>query len=134
MPQGVNIGDLGVFSGRVDKKVKVLRVDDKYVTYLIIDEDKKKYIYLEDFKKKFTKEGESKIEEKKEQKKEEKKKETKIKEISENKKTEKASKPLFSIVAIYFDENTGQREETEDLSIKNIIGYRLRNNKPPLCL
>ena len=44
MESKINIGDLGEFSGRTTKKVKVLRVDDKYVTYLILDENKKKCI------------------------------------------------------------------------------------------
>ena len=61
MSMEIKVGDIGIFSGRVDKKAKVLRVDDTYVSYLVIDENKKKYIYLADFKKRFKKEGEGEI-------------------------------------------------------------------------
>ena len=54
MGKDINIGDVGIFSGRNDKKVKITRINEKTVTFLIIDENKTKYIYTEDFKKKFT--------------------------------------------------------------------------------
>lgn len=122
MNKEINIGDLGVFSGRVDKKVKVIRVDEKYVTYLIIDENKKKYIYLEDFKKKFKKERDSVLE------KGESKIESKIKKIAEEKKAKNTSKPAYTIVGVINDKNTGKIEETEDLEKKGIEGYRIKKN------
>ena len=125
MNKEINIGDLGVFSGRVDKKVKVIRVDEKYVTYLIIDENKKKYIYLEDFKKKFKKEGDSILE------KGESKIESKIKKIAEQKKAKNTSKPIYTIVGVIYHKDKGDIEETEDLQKIGIKGYRIRYNKEP---
>ena len=133
MENKINIGDLGEFSGRINKKVKILRVDDKYVTYLIIDENKKKYIYLEDFKKKFTKEGNNNKEEKiieNTPKKENISIKEKIKKIKE--KVEVIKKPTYSLVGLFKTNKGGYGlDETEDLSKKDLLGYRIRYNKEP---
>jgi hypothetical protein len=117
----IKVGDIGIFSGRVDKKAKVLRVDDTYVTYLEIDENKKKYIYLADFKKRFKKEGEGEVKQQN--------KEIKTKEISDNKKIEKPSKPSYTIVGIYLSKDRTNYEETENLNQKGLLGYRIRYNR-----
>ena len=141
MAKEINIGDVGVFSGRNDKKVKIIRINEKTVTFLIIDENKTKYIYTEDFKKKFTPENVVKTVLKQnpeskeffkevELEKEDKIQLQKIKNLLKKESNEKPSKPTYTIVGIYLS-SKGNYEETENLNQKGLLGYRIRYNKEP---
>jgi len=143
MVKDLKIGDLGTFSGRNDKKVKIIKINDKTVTFLIIDENKIKYIYTDDFKKKFTPEKELKtiLKQNPENKeffreieltKEDKVQLDKIKNLLKKEKEQKLSKPTYSIVGVYSTDKPGRGiEEDEDLTKKNLLGYRIRYNKSP---
>ena len=129
MDKDLQIGDLGIFSGRNEKKVKVLKINDKTVTYLIIDENKIKYIYTEDFKKKFIPENKVKTVLKENP---ENKEIKRTKDFSEKENTKKIEKPTFSIVGVYKSEKSELGvEEDEDLTKENLLGYRIRYNKEP---
>ena len=123
MAKEINIGDVGVFSGRNDKKVKIIRINEKTVTFLIIDENKTKYIYTEDFKKKFTPENVVKTVLKQnpeskeffkevELEKEDKIQLQKIQNLLKKEKVEKLSKPTYTIVGIYLSKDRTNYEET----------------------
>ena len=142
MGKDINIGDVGIFSGRNDKKVKITRINEKTVTFLIIDENKTKYIYTEDFKKKFTPDNELKTVLKQNPKTKEFYKEVelskddnikvkKINDLIEREKKEKLSKPAYTLVGVYKSKDGTFYEETENLDTKNLLGYRIRYNKEP---
>jgi len=52
--EDLKIGDIGTLKGRTDRKVKIVRISAKIVTFIDILDNKEKGIYTEDFIKKYT--------------------------------------------------------------------------------
>ena len=120
----LEIGKKGILKGRKLKNVEVISMNDKYVTYLDLDTKKKNYIYKKDFISKFDSENLEKTILKNDSETKQSDKEEKVS------KSEKKSNPEFTLVGIYKTNEPGRGvDETEDLTKKEIIGYRIRYNK-----
>jgi transposase-like protein len=119
----LEIGDEGKFAPK-GKNVRIIRLSNKIVTFLDLSDNKEKSIWKDSFYNRFTKES---VDETIDKVLKDRDIEFK-KEPTTTNKEEKKSKEDYTLVGIYNDESGVK--ETEDLTNKDIKGYRIRyNNK-----